>query len=174
MQGIDYIFFERLFETGYRRLVLFAKRYVDSEEEARDIVQDCFVKLWERRQDVEEDSAKALVYMMVRNRCLNALKHKAVVVDFESSFLQQKGGSDNVFDLDFNNSPEQISITDELDRIIRTEVDRLSPKCREIFILSRFKGLRNNEIAVLKGISEPAVHYHLEKALSRLRKKLKF
>lgn len=175
MQGLDYKYFSFLFKTTFNRLVLYGKKYVESEEEAKDIVQDCFVKLWKIRDEVDCLRAKTLVFMMVRNSCLNALKHRAVVLNFERNILM--GGEDSrnyPFELDFCSSPEDMEIFSELNRLIEDEVGKLPERCREVFVMSRFRGLRNSEIAQLLGISEPAVHKHLDKALEKLRKKLDY
>lgn len=167
---MDYSFFSSLFEENFRRLVLYGRGYVGSEEQAKDIVQDCFVRLWRMRGEIDRKTARSLVFMMVRNDCLNALKHKAVVSNFEKESILKESGRDYVFSVDFCETPETMGLFAELASIIRSEVEKLPSRCREVFLLSRYHGMRNNEIASYLGISEPAVHKHLVKAIEKLKK----
>ena len=67
--------FEEVFNTYYQRLVYFAKEFVYEEETARELVQDTFVKLWEIHKEIKPDSnLGALLYTILRNKCLNFLK----------------------------------------------------------------------------------------------------
>lgn len=170
MREFDYSYFSSLFEENFRKLVLYGKGYVSSEEEAKDIVQDCFVRLWRMRAEIDRSRARGLVFMMVRNDCLNALKHRAVVSNFERETILAESSRDYVFNADYCDSPETMGIYEELKAIIRAEVDKLPARSREVFILSRFNGMRNNEIAAYLGISEPAVHKHLSRAVEKLKK----
>ena len=69
--------FEQLFFEYQPRLVRFAVRFVD-EETAEDMVQNCFLKLWEKRESMALTNAQALLFQMVHNECLNELKHRVV------------------------------------------------------------------------------------------------
>lgn len=68
--------FERLYIDYQPRLIAYALRFVGDSVEAQDLVQDCFVRLWDDYAELEEDEAPMLLFTMMRHRCLNFLKHK--------------------------------------------------------------------------------------------------
>ena len=112
--------FEVLFRQYYPRLRNYASRFVESTEAAEDIVQECFVKLYQKRFSVKDVSMQALLYVMVRNSCLNYVKHR---------MLLQTG---TAFHLSTELTPEDDIMFDEL----RIEIERvmrgLPSKCREV------------------------------------------
>ena len=71
--------FERLYIDYQPRLIAYALRFVGDSVEAQDLVQDCFVRLWDDYAELEEDEAPMLLFTMMRHRCLNFLKHKRIV-----------------------------------------------------------------------------------------------
>ncbi len=83
MSELDYIGLSTIFAKYYKRLTLYCVGYLGSYMEAEDTVQDCFVRLWEKRNSLNAVSVEALLFTMVRNSCLNALKHKAIVAKFQ-------------------------------------------------------------------------------------------
>jgi len=171
---LDYSGLSAIFARYYKRLVSYAKRYVLSSEEARDIVQDCFVKVWEQRGKYSDISTPALLFTMVRNACLDSLKHRCVVHNFRSDFFKSHDSSDSLYAMDMVGSmPGDGGLYDELLRMVCREVDKLPQRCREVFELSRFEGLSNAEIARRLQISEPAVHKSIDRAIGKLSKVLK-
>lgn len=174
MSILDLAGFSALFSRYYKRLVLYASRYVKSEAEAQDIVQDCFVKLWERKRVSDNVPAEVLLYTMVRHACFNVLKHKAVVSGFEAGCFRARSQTDAVFDVDFLGIPGRPGLYAELYGLIRREADHLPARQREAFLLSRFEGLSGKEIAGRMNISEPAVHKLLTRAVAHLKKKLDY
>lgn len=84
--------FEYLFKNYYPRLLGYAVRFVENEEMARDIVQECFIKFWDKRALLEAVSVTSLLFAMVRNGCLNYLKHLAVVEKHQIEYLASIGG----------------------------------------------------------------------------------
>ena len=71
--------FAFLFKKSFPRLLGYAVRFVENEEVALDIVQECFLNFWEKRNLLVAVSVTSLLFAMVRNSCLNYLKHEAVV-----------------------------------------------------------------------------------------------
>ena len=74
--------FERLYIDYQPRLIAYALRFVGDSVEAQDLVQDCFVRLWDDYAELEEDEAPMLLFTMMRHRCLNFLKHKRIVREY--------------------------------------------------------------------------------------------
>ena len=93
--------FERLYIDYQPRLIAYALRFVGDSVEAQDLVQDCFVRLWDDYAELEEDEAPMLLFTMMRHRCLNFLKHKRIVreyADRQTSRIRpaRRGGGKNV------------------------------------------------------------------------------
>lgn len=158
--------FELVFNEYYGLLKSYGMRFMDDPEDAEEVVQDVFVKFWEKCDALAPDSSvKSYLYRSVHNTCLNFIKHQKVkdsyrqyVINFmeeaqESASLES--GSDNV-----------------QERIMR-EIDNLPPRCSEIFKLSRYEGLKYQEIADHLSISIKTVEVQMGKALKTLRERLK-
>jgi RNA polymerase sigma-70 factor (family 1) len=158
--------FEQLYIDYQLRLTAYARRFVNDVSEAQDLVQDCFLNLWNRSTPVDRQQAPMLLFVMVRNRCLDYLKHKKSVDKYALCYRSKIRGEERLYNYDFALSDtERTYLYEELERQIQTILDTLPERCREVFILSRFQGLKNREIAALLQISLQAVEKHIQKAL---------
>ena len=160
--------FEQLFFEYQPRLVRFAVRYLE-EETAEDIVQNAFLKLWEKREDVKLDNIQALLFQMVRNECLNELKHRAITSTESLDGLMEVEGSEQLYWQDFAPDADAVLIGDELQQQIDEALTHVSEKTREIFAMSRQQELKPKEIAEQLGITRQAVEKHINAALDALR-----
>ncbi|SFG03196.1 RNA polymerase sigma-70 factor [Prevotella sp. KH2C16] len=158
--------FEYLFKTYYPRLRNYASHFIADIDDAEDILQDCFTRLWERRETLTYISLSALLFTMVRNGCLNYLKHKSLVNNYEVDFLAHMSGSEQLYNYDFLDKTDAPLLYEELRRQIEKVMETLPPRSRQIFEMSRFEGLKNREIAAELGISVKVVEKHISKALS--------
>ncbi|MEM6264822.1 MAG: RNA polymerase sigma-70 factor [Bacteroidota bacterium] len=155
--------FEEVFRLYYEPLCRFCLRFLQSQEEAEEVVQDLFVAFWEKKNELELTvSIKSYLYRAARNRSLNVIKHQQVKDRYvgETTFLMR-------------HSYEEVSFTSELEAAIAKGIDALPERCREIFLLSRHEGLKYREIADLLGISPKTVEVQMSKALKSLREHLK-
>jgi RNA polymerase sigma-70 factor (family 1) len=164
--------YEYVFKTFYPRLRNYASHFVADVDDTEDILQDCFVRLWERRQTLTYVSLQALLFTMVRNGCLNYLKHQAIVNGYQVDHLAHVAGEERLYNYDMLNSTDTELLYDELQRQIDRVMERLSPRTRQIFIMSRTEGMKNREIAQQLGISVKIVERHIGKALSLFRKNI--
>lgn len=171
-QGNDRAF-EFLFKTYYPRLRGYAIRFVEDEETARDIIQECFLRFWEKRQLLSAVSVTSLLFAMVRNGCLNYLKHLAIVEKHRLEYLSRADGEERLYYADFALDAEHKLLYTELQEQIGYVMNQLSDRSREVFILSRFKGFKNREIAEQLSISTTAVEKHIAKALLSFSKHFK-
>jgi RNA polymerase sigma-70 factor (ECF subfamily) len=162
----DQTAFELLFRHYYPGLVVYAVQFVADRAEAEEIVQDFFVRLWTRHGDLfQTDSLKNYFFSSVKNSSLNYLRHKKIG-DLAIQKLMQLSDSHLVYDPD-------IYLATELQEKITQAIALLPEKCREIFIMSRFKGMDNEEIAGEMQISKRTVETHISNALRILRNELK-
>lgn len=84
--------FEFLFKSYYPRLRGYAIRFIEDEETVRDIIQECFLRFWERREMLSAFSLTSLLFSMVRNGCLNYLKHRSIVEKYRVEYLAKVDG----------------------------------------------------------------------------------
>lgn len=157
--------FRLLYARYYRRLVGYADRFVQSREEAEDLVQDAFVKFWEKRRALENVSVSALLFTMVRNGCINYLKRQALLDIRGVDWLENLGGEERLFHLDFCPGVEMDFLYKELEAQIPIVLGSLPERSQEVFLLSRREGLKNREIAERLAISTTAVEKHIKRAL---------
>ena len=160
--------FEQLFFEYQPRLVRFGVRYLE-EEAVEDIVQNCFLKLWEKRDEVKLDNIQALLFQMVRNECLNELKHRLVTSTESLDNLIELEGSEQLYWQDFAPDADAVLIRDELQQQIDEALTHVSEKSREIFTMSRQQGMKPKEIAEQLDITRQAVEKHINAALDALR-----
>lgn len=166
--------FDTLFRYWYRPLCLFAMHYIDDIDQAEDIVQECYMVLWEqdagsrshtRSRKASEEichvrDPKSYLYSMVRNRCLDLLRKESrrgehVTIGTASAPESALG---------FH---EEETWQDDSVREARmwTAIDSLPEKCREVFLLSKRDGMKYSDIAAHLNISENTVRNQISKAL---------
>jgi len=146
-------------------LVLLGHAYnkTRDREEAKDVVQEVFTMLWAKRETLQVDYLAGYLFRSVRNIILNQIAHEAVQDKFILS-MEKFAASNEI--------PDHLIREKQLMAIIEREVAALSPKMREVFVLSRNEHLSHGEIADLLGISQQTVSKHVTNALKILRVKL--
>ena len=157
--------FKALFTEHYKGMYSYACIILKDEVEAEEIIQNVFVRLWEKQTAIQiETSLKAYLYRMVYNDCMNHIKHKAVVIKFqkEKTYVMKN---------ETGNAEEKVAST-QLNEQLSNALRELPEQCRTVFQLSRFEDLKYREIAVQLGISEKTVENQMGKALRLLRMKL--
>jgi len=161
--------FELLFYRYYPRLFAFAREVVQSENIANDMVQDVYLKLWEKRGDLRDISVKNLLYTMVRNQCLNYLRDRRVINNKKVT-LSDMNQIEELYNIDFQSKIPDKLLEQQLNEEIQQVMNKLPEKAREVFRLSRIKGLQNKEIAEELNVSQKNVEKHISKALQLFRK----
>lgn len=129
--------FSLFFKQNYHRALLLAFRFMKDEMMAKDIVQEVFLSLWEKREDLVFSAGLCpYLFVAVKNRCLNELylhHNKNIPVSrLKESFV-------DIMD----------EIPEEDERLIRLagQISKLPPRCREVFDLVIFKGMKYQEAA---------------------------
>ena len=162
----DITAFEMLFKTYYQPLCHYAYTFVRDRDNAEEIVQSAFLSVWEKRETLEIRTAvKPYLYAMVRNACLNVIKHekiKQLHVAGELAVAER--------------TVESVSDTimgSELENRILQAMEKLPEQCRLVFKLSRFEELKYAEIAAQLGLSVKTVENQMGKALKIMRDQLR-
>ena len=157
--------FEQVFKTHYKNLHAYAFTILKDEDEAEEMVQQVFFKLWERSEHLSfSGPIAAYLYRAVHNESLNFIKHQKV-----------KAGHQLHVAYSMKNKTEQASpkmIRKELENKFREALNELPEQCRTVFQLSRFEDMKYKEIADKLDISVKTVENHMGKALKLLRTKL--
>lgn len=162
----DITVFEMLFRTYYQPLCNYAYTFLQDREDAEEIVQSTFLMVWEKRDTLAiRTSVKPYLYAMVRNACLNVLKHEKI--------KQRHAGEEIALAERAHDSVSQVVATRELEHRIKIAMDELPEQCRLVFKLSRFEELKYSEIAEQLNISIKTVENHMGKALRIMREQLK-
>lgn len=155
--------FKQVFDACYESLCRYAFTILRDADEAEDVVQSMFMKLWERREDLDIKSAlRSYLFKSVYNQCLNQLEHKSVKNKFQEYQMTVAEAS----------QPPEI-FDEDLDAKIKKAIEALPPQCRTIFMLSRYDELRHTEIAEKLSISVNTIQNQICKALKILRDELK-
>lgn len=161
--------FRQLFVAFYPRLLNYASHFISDPDEAQDVVQGCFMRLWENRTKLTVVSLQSMLYTMTRNACLNALKSQVVRNRFEAEFSQEQANFERLYNLDFYNDADHSLLYEELQEKIDNVMATLPERTQEIFLLSRHECLKNREIAERLGISVKVVERHISRALQAFR-----
>ena len=150
---------ELLFKEYYKPLVVWAATFLHDTQRSEDVVQDFFVKLWEKSfvDKLQPDTLKSYLFTSVRNLALNQLdridplRRACDVARYESP------------------CEEYDSFEDEVFRRVETEIGKLPPRTQEIIRSVYLKGMKYKEVADELGISVSTVNSLLVKALKKLR-----
>lgn len=157
--------FEQLFNAYHKELCYYAYKIIPDQEECKEVVQQVFIQLWEKRAQAEGiDSLKAYLYRSVHNVCLNKLKHEEVKKKYqsESRYLLQSMFWNEVGD----------SFNEELFGKVETAIEELPLKNKEVFNLRFIEGMNNAEVSDKLGITTRTVETHVSNALKFLRSQL--
>lgn len=154
--------FRNLYTVYQQKVYAFAFRLTKSPDSARDIVQEVFIKLWEKRDQVRPDlSFPAYIKKITQNHTLNFLRNMA-----RNSALQEKVKSN--LQILRNTEPESL-LEKELLKAYREAVDQLPERQREVYILSREEELSYEQIARQLNISPNTVRNQMVDALKHIR-----
>jgi len=160
--------FKIIFNLYHDKLLHIARNYVSQQEDAEEIVQDIFIKLWNKRKNLKIDSnnISGYLFVMVRNGCLDHLRKR-------NKRLSLYGHDEPIEDfLNFSAlSDEQASgiIAEELREQIEKAIDLLPEKCRMVFLKSRQENLTYGAISDQLHISVKTVENQIGKALKHMR-----
>lgn len=152
-----------LFETYYASLCRFACTFSVTPEQAEEIVADVFFSLWKNRNRLMiHSNGKAYLYKAVKNAAFAVLKQQYPEIKLMPEHDQE--------DL---NTPERQYQFHELEQQINQIVASLPNRCRQIFVMNRFDGLKYKEISQVLGLSEKTVEHQMIKALDIVRAALR-
>jgi len=149
--------FQQIYTTFCKPLYRFALSYLKDTFDAEEIVQDVFLKVWEKRAEADEHkSFKSYLYRITINKIFNELKHRVVKRKYEHQLLNVDQVTDE--------TPESKIQFQELNSKIELLLSKLPEQQRAIFIMSRWQGLPNAEIAQNLNLSVRTVENQVYRA----------
>jgi RNA polymerase sigma-70 factor (family 1) len=152
--------FKLVFESLYPVMCLYAKRFVNDSNIAEDISQEVFIELWRQREKFENyNQVKAFLYLSVKNKCLNFIKHQKVEATYVNEVLHTE-------------SEEDMQVIEaEVINQLTNAIESLPEQQKQV-ILHNLQGLKNEEIADAMQISVNTVKLHKKSAYQALRQKV--
>lgn len=164
--------YEELFKQTFPRMLGYCRLFVQDQSQSNDLVQECFVKLWEKRSTISPNqSVESLLFVMLRNRCLNYLRdQKNELIDKSISTIEENE-LQHLYQLDFTGREEK-TLEEQLIEAIRESVDNLPEKRKQVFIKAKIEGKKNKDVAEELGISVKAVEKHLHQAKEQIKNEM--
>lgn len=161
----DITSFDKLFAKYSEKLYLFAVGYLKKQEDAEGLVQEVFIKVWEKRLKLREDlSFKSFLFTIAYNTIVDHFRKWSKEEECLEHFRK-------TLDL-YHNEPEKKVEYSDLEELALKTIEKLPPKRKLIYQLSRQEELTNKEIAERLKISIKTVEYHMSQALKFLKEQL--
>lgn len=159
--------FEEIFNKCYEPLCKYAYSILRDMDEAEEVVQKTFCKLWDQRASLSiKSSLDSYLYRIVHNDSINTINQQTLHQEHNFNYLSFKQS-------DSSNSILESIETSELQKAIERAITNLPPQCRKVFELSRMEQMPYSKIAEELHISTNTVENHMSKALKLLRIDLK-
>ncbi|RNC63979.1 RNA polymerase sigma factor [Proteiniphilum sp. X52] len=156
--------FTRLYSLYSASIYGFALRLTKSTEDAEDILQETFIRIWDNRNNISSDASfKSYLFQITYNLVIDHFRKRINSVDFENFIA-----SNYYRQLSENNTEQQITL-EEYHRLIAQSVAKLTPRQQEIFRMSRQEELSAREIAERLGISDKTVNNQISLILATLK-----
>jgi len=157
--------FEELFHSLYNPLCKYAARFIQNGDDAEEVVQQCFVKLWEKRAEASNiQSFSSYLYRSVYNSCMNIFEHEKVKKSYADNSEQKLR--------EYYAEQVEDSFTEELTEQIKSAIELLPEKNKEVFLLRFYEGYNIKEVSEKLNITIRTVETHVSKSLKILRQAL--
>jgi len=156
--------YQFLVTSYHQKLCVYANSLTNDSDLAEDIVQNVFMSIWKNRNKLKDQFAvKSYLYKSVYNEFIDQYRKKKAVLTLEKKHIDA---------LTYIVEEEDEKSLEKLISIVKKEIDKLPPKCKQTFLLSKEEGLTNLEISEYLNISIKSVEAHITKAFSVLRKSI--
>jgi RNA polymerase sigma-70 factor, ECF subfamily len=160
--------FDFIFKSHYAHLCSYAKNYLRSAELSEEIVQEVFIRIWEKRGKINiHTSIRAYLYQSVFNGCMNYIK------GIQSSGFKHIDHDDasirnELMSMDLADSQFSMLFSAEVEKELESAIRGLPDQCRQIFRMCRMDNLTYREISDLLNISNSTVKTQMSRAMNRI------
>lgn len=153
--------FEQVFSSYYAKIKIFIAGLIKSDVDAEELAEELFVNLWINRKEIDADkSFSAYLHTIAHNMVMNYLRRKYI----HNDYLNKQA------EANYSYSSEEELIARETSLLLELAVDKMPEQRRQIFLLSRKEGLKNEDIAIRLQTTKHNVESQLSIALKELRK----
>ena len=164
LKNDDHLAFAEIFNRYGRLMYAHAFNKLRNESDASDLVQELFIKFWDKRQNIEQESnLSGYLFISIRNQIFNFIKHKGIVNSYAAQFADANADSGIYADTLIREK--------QFSAMIEAEIANLPPRMRAVFELRRKDNLSNKEVAAKLGITESTAADQMKKALRILKSK---
>ena len=155
---------KRLYDEYFESLRGFLYYKCGDIDIANDLVQETFIKIWNKRDDIQMETVKSLLYTVANNLLMNHFNHEKVVREHQKSAT---------IEISSNSTSPQFQMEEaEFESKLNHAIESLPPDCREVFLMNRIDKLKYAEIAERLDLSVKAIEKRMSKTLSLLRESL--
>ncbi len=161
--------FGRIFSKSRSMYVRIANSYIHDRSAAEDIVNESFIRMWERRESLEIEDYASYVFRSIINRCLDHLKTIETHTRIQT-LIHERGNRMLSYEISSLSSlnPESL-FADEIETLVRKCLTNMPDITRKVFLASRIEEKTYGEISELYGIPVRQVTSHIQFALRSLR-----
>jgi RNA polymerase sigma-70 factor (ECF subfamily) len=157
---------EELFDYYYPKLFHFSKTFLKLDDGIDDILQEVFVKIWMNRRNIKNSyTFESYIFTITRNQLLNELRSRLNNQKTRDRIFQSAVASEYL-------ALETVEF-DELAQRVKSLIEELPARQKEVFQLSRIEGLSHKEIAEKLDISAKTVEYHITQAILYMKEQLR-
>ncbi|TXK26429.1 RNA polymerase sigma-70 factor [Pontibacter qinzhouensis] len=157
--------FELLYKSYEARLFAFSYKLVQDKEEAAEVVQEVFIKLWEKRHFLDpEQNFDGYLFQIARNLVYNKARRRVYEFAFNKYLAEQEV---------YATATEDAMAFEEISRLLEEVYNTLPPVRKKVFMMSRIEGLSNSEIAAQLNTSSSNIENHINKAIKAIKEKFK-
>ena len=157
----DVLAFNKFYDEHFKRVFQFARYFLKSDYSAQEVTSDVFISLWNNRIHITEiENLNTYLYAITKNRAYNYYDKQSRKPEFTNE-IPIGLVAENV-------NPEEILITEELEKAIASAINELPERCKQVFLMAREGGLRYKDIAHFLDISEKTVQAQMITAMKKL------
>jgi RNA polymerase sigma-70 factor (ECF subfamily) len=156
--------FKEIFDQYYTPIKNFLYYKCGDIALAEDLTQDVFMKVWDKREDIQQETVKSYLYTIANNMLLNKLRHSKVVMNFAEKNKDKRN----------EQSPQYALEEKEFRKELEATIGNMPEKQREVFLMNRIEELTYKEIASRLELSVKAVEKRMHGALGYLKEKIKY
>lgn len=162
MAGINQVEFDQIFRDWYFPVRNSVYYKTGDMQEAEDITQETFLKIWERKDTINIQTVGPLLFKISRNLFLNSVEHSKVTLKFKTDYQAIHHSDSPDFELEMK----------EFDQRLKESLAELDEKHRTVFLMNRIDDLTYSQIAENLGISVKAIEKRMSKAMAFLKDRI--